>query len=180
MFCQGINCKAADSSGNVYISLRLSSYLMLNPYPLALKQKNQEEFWSCFWITVKVWENRSLRKRGCFCVRAPCMCVSVCVCERESEKEREKHFTRVNRNAGKTRLAPVWVSCLTSPCTCTGPASCWPSWCSLTNPWRFCGWSGRSSPPVSSAFEYQMAKAGPRNCQGIWLERLPTQHAMFF
>ena len=37
MFCQGINCEAADSSGNVYISLRLSSYLMLNPYPLALK-----------------------------------------------------------------------------------------------------------------------------------------------
>lgn len=37
MFCQRINCEAADSSGNVYISLRLSSYLMLNPYSLALK-----------------------------------------------------------------------------------------------------------------------------------------------
>lgn len=145
MFCQGINCRAADSSGNVYISLRLASYLMLNPYPLAVKHKNQEEFWSCFWITVKVWENRSLRKRGCLCVF-----VCTCVCLRA-------------RETGKTRLTLVCVcvDCIASPWTCTGPASCWPSWCSLTNPWWYCGWSGRSSPPVSSAFEYQMAKAGP-------------------
>lgn len=81
MFCQGINCRAADSSGNVYISLRLASYLMLNPYPLAVKHKNQEEFWSCFWITVKVWENRSLRKRGCLCVF---VCTCVCLRARET------------------------------------------------------------------------------------------------
>lgn len=43
MFCQGINCGAADSTGNVYISLRLSSYLMLNPYPLALKYGGKKE-----------------------------------------------------------------------------------------------------------------------------------------
>lgn len=66
-------------------------------------------------------------------------------------------------STGKTRLTLlcVCVDCIASPWTCTGPASCWPSWCSLTNPWWYCGWSGRSSPPVSSAFEYQMAKAGP-------------------
>lgn len=160
---ESITCKAADSSGNVYryISLRLSSYPVLNPYPDALEPKNQEEFWSCFWITVKLLENRSLRKCGCFCVFV---------------------WAGVHVWIGKqARLGCLlWVSCIVPPWTCTGLASCWPSWCSLTNPWRFCGWSGRSSPPVSSAFEYQMAKAGPQNCQGIWLERLPTQHAMFF
>lgn len=87
----------------------------------------------------------------------------VCVCLCVHTRTHTPQFGHVNRTAGKTGSAPVWVSSLESPClhAALRPCVLLTYLVLLTNPWRLCGWSGRSSPPDSSALKYQMAKAGP-------------------
>ena len=67
------------AEGVCEIAQWLSSYLMLNP-----GTGNQEEFWSCFWMTVKV------RKTGhCLTISSVggrmCVLLCVCLCVRGSE-----------------------------------------------------------------------------------------------
>lgn len=130
---------------------------------------------------------------GSLFVRAWRLCVFVCVrawaCVREWAWGRERHTQHrsrvwIGRQARLGRLLCGWAA-WSPPCTCTGPASCWPTWCSWLIPDDCAGGLGGALPQFRlhlnirwqrrGLMELKKKKKEYLNCQGIWAGAHNTQ-----